>query len=253
MDGKKLLSKEEFLETTGLIEENLEKLIKAKVIKPAGIIDGKIPCFDESEVIATEAVKKLLDLGYSIEEVIKIRRKVGLPASVSEKKSPSQHMLTVGELARRIGTNPRTIKHWEEKGIIEPYSHSPGGFRLYHEYYVKLCILLQDLQNLGYTLDEIKVVADLVRDFLLIKKDPTLYPPEKAQEKFTQIFEQIKLLNEKMLRVEEGIKRWRKIQKQYRKEIETVFLRVKKEFELKEKKAKKAEKISKPQTQLSPA
>jgi DNA-binding transcriptional MerR regulator len=250
---KKIYSKEEFLETTKLEEERLEAFLKAQILKPAGKVDGSIPYFDDSAIVVADAIKKLLEIGYSMEDVIRIRRKVGLPRTDSARDSKEEYRLTVGELAKRIGTNPRTIKHWEEKGIIEPDSHSPGGFRLYDESYVELCMLLQDLQNLGYTLDEIKIVADLVRDFLVIQEDYTVFPPERIREKFTQIMEQIKILNEKMKTVEEGIRRWRKIQKEHQKELNAVLARVEKQLDLDAKEAKKKETKRTPEREPAPA
>ena len=51
------------------------------------------------------------------------------PDKITNKKNNSY--LTVGNLADKIGVSPRTIKHWEDKGIIEPDMRSDGGFRLY--------------------------------------------------------------------------------------------------------------------------
>jgi len=250
---KKIYSKEEFLDTTKLQEMQLEAFLKAQILKPAGRVDGSTPYFDDSALVIVDAIRKLLDIGYSMEDVIRIRRKVGLPKMDAASESKEERMLTVGELAKRIGTNPRTIKHWEEKGIIEPDSHSPGGFRLYDERYVELCALLQDLQNFGYTLDEIKVIADLVRDFLVIQKDYTVFSAEKIREKFAQMMGQIGLLNEKVRMVEEGIKRWRKIQKQHQKEMNAVLARVEKQLDVDAKDTKKKEIKRTPENEPSPA
>jgi len=245
---KKIYDKKEFLEKISMDNEMLDRSIRTQILKPAGKVDGSNPYFDDSSIDAAEAIGKLLEIGYSMEEVIRIRRKVGLPGKTSASGKEDKLLLTVGELANRIGSNPRTIKHWEEKGIIEPDSHSPGGFRLYYEGYVKICALLQDLQNFGYTLDEIKIIADLVRDFLAVKNDPAVFPPARVREKLELTSEQIALLNEKMLAMERGIKRWRKMLKQHQKEMSAVSTQL-------EKRTHKSKKAAKPgpATEPSPA
>ncbi|MFH1437670.1 MAG: MerR family transcriptional regulator [Pseudomonadota bacterium] len=216
---RKVYSKEEFIEKVNMDESRLDVFIKAQILKPAGKVDGSNPYFDESSVDVVEAISKLLELGYDEKEVIRIRQKVGLPGKAAVDSKKDKTLLTVGELAKRLGSNPRTIKHWEEKGIIEPDSHSPGGFRLYEERFVQVCMLLQDLQNFGYTLDEIKVIADLFRDFLAVKDNLGVFPADRVQEKLVLMTEQIGLVNDKMKVVETGIKRWRKILKQHQKQI----------------------------------
>ena len=113
----------------------------------------------------------------------KIIKKVGLPAAAGDtKKKPADktNYLTVGNLAEKLDVSPRTIKHWEEKGIIEADLRSQGGFRLYRDYYILLCNLIKDLQLFGYSLDEIKKVSDYFRTFIGIRDNPDELPPEES-------------------------------------------------------------------------
>src|SRR5690348_10590123 len=41
--------------------------------------------------------------------------------------------MQIGEVADRIGLSLRTIRYYEEVGLITPSARSPGGFRLYTE------------------------------------------------------------------------------------------------------------------------
>jgi DNA-binding transcriptional MerR regulator len=226
---KQAMDKAALLQKTGIAEERLDKLIEAQVVTPAGKVDGAAPYFDETTVEALEPVLKLLDIGYSIEDVVRIRRKVGLPGRRPARKGEPRALLTVGELGSRIGSNPRTIKHWEEKGIIEPDSHSPGGFRLYGEAYVQLCLLIQDLQLFGYSLDEIKVVADFFRDFVAIKGGADAVPAARAAEKLRLMNEKIAELSAKMDQLEQGTRRWRALLRERQKEIAQLAARVDRE------------------------
>jgi len=225
----KIYNREEFMEKTGITGDQLDRFLKGQILKPAGRVDGTTHYFDDAGVEAAAAISKLIDIGYSMEDVIRIRRKVGLPRSAGKGSRRDEPLLTVGELAARIGPNARTIKHWEEKGIIEPSSHTPGGHRLYHGQFVEICTLLMDLQNIGYTLDEIKVIADLTRDFLALQKDLGVLPAGRAGEKLTLMKEQMSQLDAKMGALEKGIGRWRKILKQHRKEVRSLSARLEKE------------------------
>jgi DNA-binding transcriptional MerR regulator len=42
-------------------------------------------------------------------------------------------VLQIGEVARRTRLSIRTIRHWEEMGLVTPSARSSGGFRLYSE------------------------------------------------------------------------------------------------------------------------
>ena len=214
---KQIYDKAGLMQKTGISEERLDKLLEAQIFQPAGKVDGSTPYFDDASVGTLDPILKLLDIGYTLEDVVRIRQKVGLPGRRAEKKGAAEPLLTVGELATRIGSNPRTIKHWEEKGIIEPDSYSPGGFRLYGEVYIQLCLLIQDLQLFGYSLDEIKVVADFFRDFVAIRNDPGVFPADKTARKLRRMKEQIGVLHVKMDQLEQGTRRWRALLKQRRK------------------------------------
>jgi hypothetical protein len=41
--------------------------------------------------------------------------------------------LQIGEVAERTGVTQRTLRFYEEKGLLKPPSRLDGGFRLYSE------------------------------------------------------------------------------------------------------------------------
>ena len=55
----------------------------------------------------------------------------------------------------------RTIKFWEEKGLIAPHRRTEGGFRLYRPGDVVLLSFIKDLQAFNYTLAEIGTILGL--------------------------------------------------------------------------------------------
>ena len=120
-------------------------------------------CFSEQAYKTGEIIKKFLALGYSLAEIAKIRQEVGLPLKENLKNQvvPGSY-LTVGELAERGGVNTRTIKFWEEKGLLKPAQRSEGGFRLFREEDVNLVKTIKDLQTFNYTLSEIGNILRLL-------------------------------------------------------------------------------------------
>jgi len=64
-------------------------------------------------------------------------------------------LLKIGDFAQRAGTNLRTLRYYEEIGILRPASRSKGGFRYYRESDVNRLRLVQTMQDLGLSLERI--------------------------------------------------------------------------------------------------
>jgi len=128
----------------------------------------------------------------------------------------------VGSLAEKVGVSARTLKHWEDKGIIEADMRSEGGFRLYSQIYIYLCKLVIDLQLFGYTLEEIKTISDLFRTFLSINADIESVTREECGKQLDTMCLEIDRLSEKMALLKEGIVRWEDLINKKRKEINSL-------------------------------
>jgi len=69
-------------------------------------------------------------------------------------------MMQIGELAERTEMSLRTIRHYDEVGLLTPSGRSEGGFRLYtHDDYLRLMVIRR-MKPLGFSLDE---MAELLR------------------------------------------------------------------------------------------
>jgi len=216
-----MLLKDEFLEKTGIEESEFREWQNLKLIKPDGMTNDKVPFFKRNTIEKALKIKNLVDIGYGFKDIQRILKKVGLPG-VGEpvKRSDKKNKyLTVGVLADQAGVSSRTIKYWEDKGIIEPDMRSEGGFRLYSEVYVYLCNLIKDLQLFGYSLEEIKEISDLFRDFLAIERDLENYPISENEAKLNVMLERIHGLNQKMELLKKGIERWEGLSNKKKKEI----------------------------------
>jgi DNA-binding transcriptional MerR regulator len=214
--------RDEFISRTQVSEKDLARWEDIKLVVPAGFADDHAPCYSEEAIERVQHIQKLLELGYAPEEIQKIVHKIGLPKTGKEsKKSRSAgQYLTVGNLAEQVGVSPRTIKHWEDKGIIEPDMRSEGGFRLYPDVYVYLCRLIMDLQHFGYTLEQIKVISDYFREFLHIQEHLEDYSMPEAERKLAMMLDEIQVLFDKMNVLKEGIQRWESLVRKKKREIQ---------------------------------
>src|SRR5512137_1713105 len=68
---------------------------------------------------------------------------------------------TSGDLARATGNTVRTIRFYEEEGLLEPLEVSDGGHRRYSDDDLERLTLIGDLRELGMSLCEIKDVLAL--------------------------------------------------------------------------------------------
>jgi MerR family transcriptional regulator, copper efflux regulator len=65
-------------------------------------------------------------------------------------------LIKVGDLARRTGKTVRAIHLYEELGLLSAPVRSKGGFRMYSGDGVKRIEWIQKLQDMGFSLTEIK-------------------------------------------------------------------------------------------------
>ena len=67
----------------------------------------------------------------------------------------------IGEVADRTGVTQRTLRFYEEKGLLRPPERMDGGFRLYSDDDVQRIEYIRQLQQyLGFTLAEIKEMVE---------------------------------------------------------------------------------------------
>ena len=65
-------------------------------------------------------------------------------------------MMQIGEAAERVGLSLRTIRHWDEVGLVVPSARSNGGFRLYTETDIERLALVKTLKPLDFSLEQMR-------------------------------------------------------------------------------------------------
>ena len=62
----------------------------------------------------------------------------------------------IGEVAERTGLSLRTIRYYQEVGLVTPSTRSQGGFRLYSDSDIARLELVKRMKPLDFSLDEMR-------------------------------------------------------------------------------------------------
>lgn len=89
----------------------------------------------------------------------------------------------IGEIAERVGLSLRTVRYYEEQGLITPQGRTEGGFRLYTDEHVERLELIMHMKPLGFSVLEMKELLD-ARDALK-SVDSSKGDFEKAMSRFS--------------------------------------------------------------------
>ncbi|MGW0610448.1 MerR family transcriptional regulator [Streptomyces sp. NPDC002788] len=68
--------------------------------------------------------------------------------------------MQIGEVAARTELSLRTIRHYEETGLVVPSARSQGGFRLYTDADVARLMVIRRMKPLGFTLEEMRSLLE---------------------------------------------------------------------------------------------
>ncbi len=146
-----------------------------------------------------------------------------------------QGALQIGEVAQRTGVTQRTLRFYEEKGLLRPPSRMDGGFRLYSEEDVKRVKHIRRLQDLlGISLAEIKEMVDADE---VLRELRSQYRPESAiTEKRNQLQKAIAVTEAQFAIVKQKTEQMREMETQLKERLR-LFTRWQRELDELEKKA----------------
>lgn len=79
-------------------------------------------------------------------------------------KGSQGNTLTIGEVAKELGISPRTIRYYEEIGLLDSVSRVHGGRRMFGSEEVRRLKFIKKLKHLGLALSEMMELEELYRD-----------------------------------------------------------------------------------------
>ena len=91
--------------------------------------------------------------------------------------------MRIGQLAERLGLNPKTIRYYEDIGLLPEPDRTPAGYREYDERAADLLTFIKTAQRLGITLDEIREILALRE----LGEQPCAYVRQVLRRQVTQI------------------------------------------------------------------
>lgn len=155
MQKKNIISLTEMQEETKTSKDFLIKLIQKKIIFPA----QKSPelFFFNKDIQKVKKIVELKQLGFTEYEITKIAREVGFP---QEREDGGEKLYSIGEFCKKYNLSSRRIKYWEELGLFFPAVRSKGGIRLYKDSLIIHIKFINNLQRIGFELDEIKSIIE---------------------------------------------------------------------------------------------
>lgn len=115
----------------------------------------------------------------------------------------------IEQVAERTGLTKRTLRYYEEIGLLPPPSRTEGGYRLYSEHDIQQLERIKRLKDLlGFSLAEIREIADAeeqrehVRAAWAQETDPgvRLAWIDKSEQ---QVLRQLRLVEEKLAGLQE--------------------------------------------------
>lgn len=77
--------------------------------------------------------------------------------------------MRIGEVADQTSLSFRTLRHYDDIGLVSPSARTEGGFRLYTANDVTRLMVIRRMKPLGYTLEE---MSDLLAVVDALREDP---------------------------------------------------------------------------------
>ncbi|MDP2709907.1 MAG: MerR family transcriptional regulator [Solirubrobacteraceae bacterium] len=65
-----------------------------------------------------------------------------------------ERLVQIGAVADRVGLSLRTVRYYEELGLLVPEARTQGGFRMYSDDQVKRLQLIKRMKPLGFSVQE---------------------------------------------------------------------------------------------------
>jgi MerR family transcriptional regulator, copper efflux regulator len=78
--------------------------------------------------------------------------------------TPRSGLMQIGQVAERTGLSLRTIRFYEEEGLVVPTARTDGGFRLYSADDLARLEVIKRMKPLGFALEEMRELLALLAE-----------------------------------------------------------------------------------------
>lgn len=122
-------------------------------------------------------------------------------------KDEGDQLLHIGAVAERTELSLRTLRHYDEIGLVNPSERSEGGFRLYSDADVERILLIRRMKPLDFTLEQMRELLDITHE--VAQPDAPLEARQKLQEIEAIAIERRSALEKKVAMADEFLSRLR--------------------------------------------
>ncbi len=117
---------------------------------------------------------------------------------VSTGLSSNPQQLKIGEISHKSGVSVKTIRYYEDIGLIRSSSRTEGGFRLFSLDVLPRLNFIKQTQTLGFSLEEIKTILS-IHDQGKLPCDAVRVQIQQKIEHINQQISQLQLLKNQLL------------------------------------------------------
>ena len=115
-------------------------------------------------------------------------------------------LMKIGEFARRGDVSRRSLRHYEDLGILSPKKRSSGGFRLYEEKDLFKLEIIKIFKELGFSLEEINEILTRSQSNEETSKEKRLdHSQEVLNKQLREVEEKLQKLKERHKLVKRGL------------------------------------------------
>lgn len=80
----------------------------------------------------------------------------------SDEGTSQARTMHIGELAEATGLSLRTIRHYDEVGLLPATTRTEGGFRVYAQSDLERLLVIRSMKPLGFSLEEMAELLEVV-------------------------------------------------------------------------------------------
>jgi DNA-binding transcriptional MerR regulator len=123
------------------------------------------------------------------------------------KRGADEDLHQIGEVAKRVGLSLRTVRYYEEVGLLSPPTRTSGGFRLYGEEHLDQLRTIKQMKPLDFSIEEMRALLRARKDLETATSARKRAEARESLERFADLASERCAELRKRLRSAEGFAR----------------------------------------------
>jgi MerR family copper efflux transcriptional regulator len=83
-----------------------------------------------------------------------------MAVATEAKRATKEDLHQIGEVAELVDLSLRTVRYYEEVGVLSAPARTEGGFRLYGAEHIDQLLLIKQMKPLGFSVEEMRALLD---------------------------------------------------------------------------------------------